>query len=147
MIERKVRDFLRAVDDIRDRVDMGTGLPGIYAGTVPTRHRGECILLSVVGAQHNNHLAGESSARHSVVQVSCYGENAERAYTLAELVRNRLSGYSGSLGDTDATDAHCVVQNAIGAQEEPTSDASDKWTHSYTVDYFITHQTPVPTLS
>lgn len=147
MIEKYIRDFLREVPAIRNRVDMGGDLSGIYASTVPVRHRGECLVLTVAGASHNNHLGGESSARTSIVQVTAYGENPARAYSLAELVRNRLSGYSGGLGDSDETTATCIVLNAIGAQEEAAADASDKWIHSYTVDYEITHQTPVPTLT
>jgi hypothetical protein len=147
MIEKYIRDYLRSVAAIRNRVDQGANYPGIYAGTVPMGHKGESIRLEDISAQRFYHLAGEAGVVQSVVQVTCYGENARRAFTLSELVRNRLSGYRGYAGDSNET----AIQSALiineSADQESPADASDRWIYSYTCDYQITHTTSIPTLA
>jgi hypothetical protein len=148
MIERYTRDFLRDVTAIRDRVDEGTDLLGVYCGTVPHGHRGECILLTDITAEHYYHLGGEVSPRSSVVQITCYSDKAGRAYSLAELVRNRLSGYGGLMGDSDETRVlTATIVGSAGAEIETPEDASDKFIYSYTRDYELIYTTTVPTLT
>ena len=148
MIVKNVRDYLRDDADIVDRVDEGTDRPGIYAGTVPEKHRGECIVLQAINANHNYSLGGEVADRGSLVQITTYSDNAVRAESLMELVRNRLSGYRGSMGDSDATTVKtCIIENSGGSDIEDAEESSDKFVHSYTVDYKIIHTTAVPTLT
>lgn len=148
MIEQYLRDYLRDSAAVSDRVDQGSEYPGVYAGNVPQGHRGECIVLQAIIADHNYHLGGEVADRETIVQITTYSDNAARAYTLMELVRNRLSGYVGNLGDSDETLVKtCVIINDVGAGVETPADASDRWRHSYTCDYDIIHTTPVPTLT
>jgi len=148
MIVRQLRDYLRDDADIVSRVDEGTDRPGIYAGTVPEKHRGECIVLQAINANHNYSLGGEVADRLSRLQITTYSDNAVRAESLMELVRNRLSGYRGSMGDSSPTTVKtCIIENNVGSGVEDPQDSGDKFGHSYTVDYKIIHTTEVPTLT
>lgn len=148
MILRHVRDYLRDDAEIRDRVDGGTNYPGIYADSVPQGHQGECIVLQSVYVQHYYHLGGEAGVRESQVQVTCYSDNAARAESLSELVRDRLSGYRGSMGDQSPTTIKtCIITNDIGGSKESPADDSDKFIHAYTTEYKIIHTTTVPSLA
>lgn len=148
MILRHVRDYLRDDAEIRDRVDGGADYPGIYAGSVPQGHQGECIVLQSVYVQHNYQLGGEVSDRESQAQITCYSDNAARAESLSELVRDRLSGFRGSMGDKSPTTVKtCIILNDIGGDTENPTDDSDKFVHAYTTEYKIIHTTAVPSLA
>lgn len=146
MIEQYVRDYLRDSDGIRDRVDEGTNHPGVYAGVVPVGHKGECIVVQAISAEHGYHLEAEIPDRQTVLQITTYSDKADRSYTLMELVRNRLSGYAGPMGDDEETTVKtCIILNDVGAGTEDPQNKSDKFVHSYTTDYTIIHTTPIPT--
>jgi hypothetical protein len=148
MIERYVRDYLRSVAAISNRVDGGANYPGIYAGNAPQGHEGECLIMQGINSDHNYSLTGEVADRESIVQITAYSNTASTAYSLAELVRNRMSGYKGMMGDNDETNVKtCIIQTDVGADIEETADADDKFIHSYTVDYLLIHTTPTPTLA
>jgi len=148
MIERYVRDHLRSIAAIRDRVDSGVDYPGIYAGNAPQGHVGECIIMQGITSDHNYHLGGEVADRETMLQIVAYSDNAARAFSLMELIRNRLSGYRGLMGDSDETRVKtCIIANDVGADIDETAEAEDKFIHTYTADYLLIYTTPVPTLA
>lgn len=148
MIAKYLRDHLRSVAAIRDRVDGGADFPGIYADNVPQGHVGECIVLRVIVTDHNYHLGGEVADSGSTVQVTVYSDKAARAFSLMELIRNRLSGYRGLMGDSDETRVKtCIIANDVGADIDETAEADDKFIHTYTADYLLIYTTPEPTLA
>lgn len=148
MIKKQLRDYLRGFDEIRNRVDEGTDLPGIYADVAPGKHRGECVIVSMIAASRVYGLGGEVGARSSLVQVRCYSSNPTAAETLSDLVADKLSGFLGTIGDSNATRVMvALVANDYGDDAESPTDASDKFIHSYTLDYEIVHDSPIPSLA
>ena len=135
MVERTIRDMLRDTDSIRDRV-----AERIYGGNAPQGTYGECIIIRDVSGTHNYSLSGEIGTRQSVVQIDCYSDSSARAYDLCEMVRNRLSGRPG--GDEIES---CIIVGGARAADEAPSDKSDRWVHSYSLDFEVFHYEGIPT--
>lgn len=147
MIEQAIRDLLRDTAAIRNRVDKGANFPGIYASTVPDKHRGECIVVVDVTSEDAIHLGGEVGNRVTILQTTVFAENSSKAYSLAELIRLRISGFRGIAGDQDpVTIQSCLIQPGGGSDQEEPMDSSDRWTCSYTRDYAVRFVTSIPTL-
>lgn len=148
MIKKQIRDYLRDFASIRGRVDEGTDLPGVYVDVAARKHRGECIVISMVSAQREYGLGGEVGAMQSILQVRCWSSNPTAAEGLSDLVADKLSGFRGTIGDSSPTRVMvAMVTNDYGDDYEDTGDASDKFLHSYTLDYEIVHESPIPSLA
>lgn len=145
MIEKIVREYLLDDDDVRDIVGSR-----IYVGYVPGGVTGAVIVLRKISTERTYHLLNEAGARADVVQIDCYDETGTQAYQLSEIVRNRLSGavtqsVSYLEGDYTTGQIHYAwIINERELAEEP-ENASDRWTHRYSVDYEIGVSQSVPT--
>jgi len=134
-----VRDFLVADADIlaefstrvyRHRAPMETNLP--------------YILVEKIGATRVYNLTTQFPLAQSTVQVDVYVSKPNQVSTLGEHVRNRLSGYRGSMGNEVIQGCTCIRDNDL--TEEP-NDGSDDWNFRRSFDYLITHSEAVPTNS
>lgn len=146
MIEKIVREYLLADDDVRNIVDSR-----IYVGYVPGGVSGAVIVLRKINTDRSYHLTNEVGARADVLQVDCYDETGTKAYQLSEIVRNRLSGVATANASYMENGAYTVgyihyaiIINERELVEEP-ENASDRWTHRYSVDYEIGVSQSVPT--
>lgn len=148
MIERLLYAFLRDSEAVRDRVG-----GRIYAGHAPANTQGPVIILRVVSRIRDDKysLDNEIGVTESIVQVDCYDERPALAYELFELVRNRLSGYSGEVTHTAANGSETTtfILSATIMREgeiyESPQDASDQWINRYSADFRIFHTQTVPT--
>ena len=144
MIEKTLRDLLRNIAEIRDRVDKGTiDRPGIYADNAPQGENPEYIVLKDVTTIHSNSLQNEVNARFSIVQIDCYSTNAYRARTLFELVRNAISGLHDLANGIQAV----MIVGGLGTLPVSPKDASDRWVHRFSKDFQVIHETVIPTPS
>lgn len=143
MIEQSIRDLLRVSVTVRNRVD-----GHVFAGNIPHGVQGECVLLQDITSENFAGLAGEIGKAAAIVQVTCYAERSHEAFSLAEVVRNRISGYRGSAGAIDPVIIDsCLPIGGGGSGQETAVDSSDRWLHSYTRDYEVFFETSVPTLT
>lgn len=142
MIELKLKEFLQDSDAIRNRVGSRFG-----AGYLKQGLRGDSIVLQEISSTPAHHLQGEAGIEEKVVQVDCYSDTPRKAESLAQLVRNRLSGYRGSIGKTDPQ--HCQSFRIIssGQEFEEPEDSSDNWTHRYRMDFSFYINAPIPTFT
>ena len=136
MIERTLRDILKASDAVKNRVD-----GRIYAGNAPQGVRGECVVLDDVTDEHYYHLFNEADLRSSIVQVDCYAEKSYDARTLFEVIRNVLSGRQ----DLDNAIQSCTIVGGVGSIVEEPEDRSDRWFYRYSKDFQVMHVESVPT--
>lgn len=142
MITTTLRNILRGTAAIRDRVDKGAALPGIYASNAPAAEHGEYIVLTDVSGDHSYALSGEIGTRQSTIQVDCYAETGDRAYSLFELVRNRISG-----NPSDSAIDSCLIIGGLGSDATPPASKGERWIHRYSKDFLVTHFESVPTLT
>lgn len=148
MIERALYEFLRSSTAIADIV--GTR---IFAGHAPAKTRGPVLIMRVIARVREDKysLQNEVGVTESVVQIDCYHERATLAFDLFEAVRNRLSGYQGTVahkdsgGDETETFIHSAVLLREGSVYDAPQDASDQWIDRYSADFRIIHTQPVPT--
>ena len=148
MIERVLYSFLRDSEAIRDKVGNR-----IFAGNAPAGTKGAAIILKVLSRVRDDKytLQNEIGVTESIVQIDCYDERPALAYDLFEAVRNRLSGYYGTIshkaasGDETTTDIQSAVILREGAIADAPQDGSDRWTSRHSADFRIIHSQPVPT--
>lgn len=139
MIEQYFRDFLSGDADITHRV-----ADRIRPGRLRQADRGDAIVLQEVSRNPAYALSGEAGKHDVVLQVKCYSDTPEGAYSLADLVRNRMSGYRGNIGQQDERQVESVRIIASGADEESLDDASDQYRFSCRWDFalFVTESIP-----
>ena len=142
MIEHNIRDFLRDVPEITQRVEHR-----IRPGRLEQSDSGEAIVLQEVSRTPEVHLGGEVGLHDVVLQVKCYSDTAKAAFTLAELVRNRLSGYRGPIGDQGEGFIQSTRIIASGADEEDLEDDSDEFRYTYRWDFAMHTTETIPTFS
>lgn len=147
MIYRLLYKLLHDAAEVRNIVGSR-----IFAEHAPASTQGACIVLRLLGGSPEYHLGGESDCSVRSVQIDCYEESSTRAETLCEWVRNRLSGFRGSVdvlvnGEEVATDVHEIRLVRPGALIEEPQDGSDRWSYRWSADYEVFHEQSVPTLT
>lgn len=148
MIERALYQFLRESVPIQEKVGSR-----IYAGHAPAETQGPVIILRVIARVREDKysLQNEVGVTESIVQIDCYDERPTLAFEMFERVRNRLSGYQGTVAhkDSDGDDVETFLHSAVilreGAVYDAPQDASDRWINRYSADFRIIHTQPVPT--
>lgn len=137
MLGRDIKDFLLDDADVRS---YATG--GIWPSRVPRGTTGRTIVLQTITTQRQYSLTNEVGQSQFTYQIDCYGETPYHAWQLFEHVRNRLSGYRGTLGDNAIQGTAILSERELS--EEP-EDASDKWIHRYSADFQFFYPQTVPT--
>jgi hypothetical protein len=102
------------------------------------------IRYELIAEEPWNVLSGETSESQSRVQFDCYAMTRIQANQLAAAVKNRLHGFSGSLGNIVVVD--CFVDNQYDTVDPPVA-GGNKFRKRRVMDFVITHTVPTPTLS
>lgn len=139
MIEKEIKKYLYGSNPIRNVVGNR-----IYAGKAGQIVTGAMLIVRNVTSQRFYGLVNEIGTKQSILQIDCYENSATKAYDLSELVRNRLSGYSGAAGDATVYESMIIAERA---DREKPENKSDRWVFRYSADYQIYHDSVVPTFS
>ena len=103
------------------------------------------VILRTLGSDPNYDLAGADAENVHFVEVAVLAkttDSARRCQTISKLIELSCSGYHGDYwGDTYI--GECTVDRDGSDVLEP-GDASDHWTHRYTMDLRITHDDVAP---
>ena len=137
-IKKGLRQLWIDDDDIRDRID-----GRIYAGRVPDGGKMPCVVIQMLSADRIYHLGGEAPVNEAIVQADVYGESISEVDSIAELLRNRTSGYQGAAGDESIREA-TIIREADTAQQP--RGGSGKWVYRHSRDFRIFYTVTVPTL-
>jgi hypothetical protein len=119
----------------------------------PLSQRGACIIIRLITGQPEYSLTAETDCAHTIVQIDCYDSDPRKANSLFELVRNRLSGYRGTVsvldddGEAQSIDVREMTFNRTGQTSEEPRDASDRWTRRRWAELEVFHSQSVPTLT
>src|SRR5690606_1946302 len=123
-----------------------SGLIGdrVFAKSAPEGAEWPRIVLSTISDDPEYGLQGEVGIDRALVQVDCWAKDTNganglwQADRLAKAVRNRLSGYRGTAGDTFICSA-TIVRNSD--DDEPVKAGSDERKYRYSMDFEIVYQT------
>ena len=136
MITTKIRNFLVDSPDVRNRID-----GRVYAGRVPDGGQYPCVVQQIVNTEPAFCTVNESGASSSIVTLDVYGKSQNEVDEVSSLIRNRLSGYIGCMGNHDLTSARMISsQNMI---ERPL-DGSSEWIYRNSIDYEFYYHSPIP---
>lgn len=92
-IENDLRSFLLGDGDIAALVSTR-----IYPEFIPQNRPVPAIVYQRILKETPYHLGGQGTLVAPRIQLSCWADDPDTRATLAELVRNRISGYQGNLG-------------------------------------------------
>lgn len=138
-----LRTFLKGSSAIANLIDDRIERQYVRQGT-PYPH----LLLTVLDdSPPLYHLSGEPDLSEFVVQVDAYardenGPNGALVATqLADAVRNRISGYRGSMGDTSVRS--CTMTRSNVLDEDPEAGEQGR-VHRVSMDFQIKYERTVP---
>lgn len=144
MILQDLRDYLMQSVNVAD----ATG-GRIYTNRAPRGSAWPYVLISVVSGDTPYSInQGEIGTTQTVVQVAVWAKDPNGPYqaqTVAGVLRNRLSGYRGTMGGRFVFD--CVLSSEPSDLADEPGDSSDDWWHGVSQDYRVTHTQSVPTLT
>jgi hypothetical protein len=143
-LAKDIRDHIKGSVDCLDAFG-----DHIYESIIPQGVSYEAALvINIISQQPDYYLGGEVGSHQTQVQLDVYTNgqgSAVRANEVAELVRNRLSGYRGQLGEG------CFCSNAMlrsgEADPVPAVDGSDLHKRRVRLDFEIRHTADVPTFA
>lgn len=106
-----------------------------------------CIVLTEISGVPEYTLAGEAGVHMSTIQVDVYTRKGpQETKDIAELVRNRLSGYRGTLG-TDGCHARNCMLVRNDTSTTPPADGSENYLRRASMGFRITHSADVPSFT
>lgn len=94
------------------------------------------IVVQVVGEDQVNHSTGHCDVAFRRVQVTTLDDDYNGTATLANIVRDTLSGWSDSTSTPVVSMCHYIGCNDIGADTEPGQDLA---IHGIAQDYYLTY--------
>lgn len=133
-------------DHLADSVEIANAVGDrIYPDGMPQGSEYPAIVISDLSSTPEYDLGGEVGTHTSVVTVDCWTDGKggrERVNQLGEMVRNRLSGYRGQLGDgAFCSGAMLIRNNTVAAEPLP---GSDQHRRRASMDFSIVHTAAVP---
>jgi len=120
----------------------------IHDGAIPQGiNYAQAIVINLTFNDPEYYLGGESGTHRSIVQIDVWTDgngHAVRLNELAELVRNRLSGYRGQFGEGCYGTSRMIRNDALSA---PPVDGSNLHRRRQSMDFEIIHTADVPTFA
>lgn len=112
------------------------------------------VILTTVAAPHDYHLRGASGRVVERVQVDAYADTANGITLLANAIRNRLSGYRGTVTvAASATESEgTLVLDFVELVDEsdgagPSTVGADAGVFHYRLDFRVSSAEPIPSLT
>lgn len=143
MLLGDLKTHLTGFTDITDKIG-----ERVYINRAPSKTRTPYVIVSTVSGEPQYALSGEAGIAQAIVQVSVWDQDPNGVFVadeVAELIRDKMSGWRGSWGDTYVSG--CTLTNEPTAYGDNPADSSDDWWHTVQQDFRVTHRRAVPTLS
>jgi len=145
---KDIADHLTGSADIADAVSNR-----VYPDYIPQEARDSlgqkqplypCLVLGVVSGEPEYVLSGEGGVHQTIIQLDVWTDGDRgsfRANEIAEMVRNRLSGYRGTFGTGCRGTARMIRSNPIAVAPV---DASDTYRRRVSMDFELIHTADAP---
>ncbi len=120
----------------------------VYINRAPAKKATPYIILGTVSGDTPYSLQGEIGVTQSLLQVTVWERDPNgpfKANEVAELVRDKVSGWRGNWDQTFVSD--CSLQGEPFDLTDPPDDKSDDWWHGVQMDFKVTHRRSIPALS
>lgn len=143
MILTDVATFLKDSATIANLID-----DRVYGEVAPQTAEWPRIVLVEDEDAAEYALSGEAGVSFAEIEVHCWAKDTNgrngpwQAKRLRDAVRNRLSGYRGTAGDS--TIRGCTMTANFGADEAP-KQGSDFWKYRRIMRFSITYLSAIPT--
>lgn len=120
----------------------------IYPLIAPPEATLPFIVYQRIGADHQRHTEAAAGLVSTMVQITCVATSAKAAHDLAELVREAMDHFRGTLGSggNTATVRLATLDNEI-ENFDPPAHAEEDGTYSVITEWTIWHTETVPTHS
>ena len=135
-IRSAIRYYLLADADISSQV----GGSRIFPVVVPEGVVGDAVVLSRISGTGDFHMQGPSGLTFLRLQVDCWSTNADDANTLADLVKERIDGFAGTVQWDDNSPGNEVVVRGIFYDGERELFDVNTELFSMSRDYFVWYQ-------
>lgn len=96
------------------------------------------LVYAETGGESDEHLTGGSGMCRAAVMVWAYGETRREANTLAEIFKEEIRPWEGSLGGTHVTEVSCSSHREFGVDQPQDNKAQPRYWTSRVFD--IWHQ-------
>lgn len=118
------------------------GVP-IYSGNIPQGVTSyPAVTYTLIYETHYNTLAKAAGLVNADYQIDIWGDIAEIAEQLNEVLLNALESYKGMMGDTYVSSSRLQDEDQ-DAEEFPSG--SDQWIYRYQTDWTFIYQESIPT--
>lgn len=117
----------------------------IYCEKAPKDPTFPYVVLGIDTSTPTNHLGGESGHENTIVSIECYARDpkgALEAGRVAEVIRQRISGYRGLWGDVFVQE--CTREAGPFITSDPPRDGSDNWTFRMVTTYSTHFNQSIP---
>ncbi len=117
----------------------------IYPHPAPESATYPFITYSVIGEDHQHHMAGGSGLVNVSLQVDVWATTHANRVLTQEALRNALDGYTGTMGAESLGIRSCFLHD-LTELHEPDTEGSGKPITRASMDFSIWHVESVPTL-
>lgn len=136
MIEQSFYEYLSDIDDLTAIVD-----DRIFPSTVvPQETVRPYLTFECIGGQYTDHLSKPTGFAEHVFQVDSWADSILLSNQIAEIVRLKLHGYMGTMGDDEI--AYISILEERNLNEAPQSD-NERWLYRRMIRYMIKHRVQI----
>jgi hypothetical protein len=129
-IRKALRSFLLA-----DAAIVAVIVDRVYALRIPQGIKSSSIVVTRISGPGDYHLQGPSGLMSARIQVDAWATTADAATTLANLVKDRLDGYRGTVG----TGGNIITVHGVFVADLREDYDDDAELYRSGRDYFVHH--------
>lgn len=108
----------------------------IFANVIPQEEPRASVVVSTISGRGDHHMEGPTGLVRPRLQIDAWAPDDDVATTLANLVRDRIDGFSGVMGEGDAA---ITVQGVFLTDERSGYDDETKL-YRLGRDYFVNYE-------
>ena len=118
----------------------------VYPAKIPQSASLPAIVYTLVSRPHVHDLSGNGGLADATVQIDCWAETYSEARTIAEAVRHCLQGFVGTMASGGVYCA-CALPTTVRKEYVPAIKAGDQGKHRFLLEYEITYEVVIPSLT
>lgn len=135
-----LRFYLLEDSTIAGLVDSGAGEAvryRIFPIKLPQAERRASIVYTRISGQGDHHMEGASGLARARLQIDCWSVDPDAAARLADLVKERIDGFRGSIEWDDASPGNAVDVQGIFFDSEREDYDDEVGMYRVSRDYFV----------
>lgn len=134
---KDIRPALRAILLGDATISAAIGAVRIYPSVLPQGIIQQSIVYTLIGEDSDYHMQGSSQLAQDRIQLDCWAQTIDAAVALANLVKDELSGFRGTVSYGSNSPQDSVVILAIFHEQGRDEYDSTAKLHARRRDYFI----------